>query len=223
MHKIELHLHTKYVSRCGKMEAKPLVEGYLAAGYSAVVVTDHYNRETFERLGLKMSGDHDFLAAFLEGYRQIKAAGEPEGLKVYRGAEVRFDGSMNDYLVLNYPDELLAEPERVFTMGLEAFSKLARQSGALIIQAHPFRKKCAPADHRWLDGVEVKNLHPGHESHNALAQEFADRWPDLIRVSGSDCHERHHMARGGIRSETLPENEQELAVLLRSGNFSLVG
>ena len=223
MYKIELHMHTKYSSRCGHMDAQELVSAYLEAGYHAVVVTDHFNRSTFKLLNMDTNGPGDFLGGFLTGYHRVKELAEPRGLRVYRGAEVRFDGSMNDYLLLNYPDELLPDPERVFTMGLEAFSKLVRASGALLIQAHPYRKECTPADYRFLDGVETLNMHPGHDSHNDMAQAFADRWPGLIRTSGSDCHQPHHAARGGIMVEELPEDEGALADLLRSGNYKLIG
>lgn len=223
MYKIELHMHTKYTSPCGHMDEKELVTGYLNAGYQAVVVTDHYNRDAFRHLGMNTKEEGDFLAGFLTGYCHVKAEGERRGLKVYRGAEVRFDGSMNDYLVFGYSDALLADPERVFTMGLEKFVKLVREDGALLVQAHPFREYCTVADHRFLDGVETRNMHPYHRSHNELAQEYADRWPALIRTSGSDCHEPSHLGRGGILTKALPEDERALAALLRSGDYELIG
>ena len=50
MYKIEPHLHTTHVSRCGQLEAQEIVAGYKAAGYSALIVTDHFNRTTFDYL-----------------------------------------------------------------------------------------------------------------------------------------------------------------------------
>lgn len=41
MYKIETHLHTARCSHCGRLSAREIVEGYKAAGYSALVVTDH--------------------------------------------------------------------------------------------------------------------------------------------------------------------------------------
>lgn len=223
MYKIELHLHTKYSSGCGQMDEKELVSAYVGCGYDAIVVTDHYNRDTFAHLRMNTKGSGDFLNTYLTGYYRVKEEGERHGLKIYRGAEVRFDGSMNDYLLFGYSDELLADPEKVFTMGLEAFSKLVRAGGAVLIQAHPYRSMCTVADHRYLDGVEVRNMHPWHNSHNDLAQAYAERWPALIRTSGSDCHEPHHVGRGGILAARLPEDEGELVALLRSGDYELIG
>lgn len=223
MYKIELHMHTRYGSDCGQMDEKALVDGYLKAGYGAVVVTDHFCRDSFDYMGIKPRDKAACLERFLEGYRRVAAEGAARGLKVYRGAEVRFDGSMNDYLLLGYSDGLLCDPEKVFSMGLEAFSRLVRAEGALLIQAHPFRAMCTPADHRFLDGVEVRNMHPGHNSRNDMALEYAKRWQGLIRTSGSDCHESHHLGRGGIAAEHLPEDEKALVDLLRSGEYELLG
>lgn len=222
MYKIETHLHTKYSSRCGHMDEKALVESYLNAGYSAILVTDHYNRDTFLHLNMDTKGNGDFVGGFLTGWRHMKEEGERRGLRIYRGAELRFDECFNDYLMLNYPEELLVNPEEVFAMGLERFSARARSAGALLIQAHPYRRGCTPADHRFLDGVEVLNRNPDHDNHNDLALEYVDRWPGLIRTSGSDCHWPHHVGHGGIVAETLPEDDAGLVRLLRSGEYRLL-
>lgn len=223
MYKIELHMHTRYGSGCGQMEEKALVEGYLKAGYQAVVVTDHFCRDSFNYMGITSGEKEACLERFLEGYRRVAAEGKARGLKVYRGAEVRFDENFNDYLLFGYSDALLADPEQVFTMGLEAFIERVRAEGALLIQAHPFRVMCTPADLRFLDGVEVRNMHPGHNSRNDMAAEYAGQKPGLVLTSGSDCHEPHHLGRGGILAEVLPENEKALVALLRSGEYSLIG
>lgn len=223
MVKIETHMHTKYVSPCGQLDAKQLVEGYLQAGYAGVVVTDHFNRDAFYMLQADLQGTEDKVQRFLEGYYRVKEEGERSGLKVYKGAELRFDGSISDYLLYGYHDELLQDPEAIFTMGLERFISLSRADGALLIQAHPYRPGCQVADHRFLDGVEVLNMHPGHNSHNDQALAFAKAHPALIRTSGSDCHELHHIGNGGIEAACLPENEAALVTLLRSGEYTLIG
>ena len=222
MYKIELHLHTKYSSGCGQLDEKEIISAYKAAGYHGIVVTDHFNRDTYNMKGIDPASPVDRLTPFLEGYYKMKEEGEKQGIKIYRGAELRFDGSYNDYLFYNYPDELLTDPEKLFTMGLHEFIKLSRQTDALLIQAHPFRPMCAPADIADLDGVEIANMHPWHHSRNELARALADTDSRLIRTGGSDCHATDHIGRGGILSETLPKNDAELAALLRSGNYTVI-
>lgn len=222
MFKIETHLHTIYTSACAIISAKEIVEGYLSAGYSGVIVTDHYNRDTFRYLSMDTSAGREKVDAFLIGYKMVKEEGEKRGLKVYRGAEVRFDGSWNDYLLYGFCDEMLADPEAVFTMGVEAFYEKCKENGALLIHAHPYRNGGSPTTPKALDGVEVANMHPGHRNRNELALAFA-RENGLLETGGSDCHETCHIGRGGILVEQLPKDEKELGELLRSRNYKLIG
>lgn len=223
MYKIELHLHTKYSSGCGQMDEFELISGYKEAGYSGIVVTDHYNRDTYRMKGIDPDGPGDKLTPFLEGYYKVKAEGDRQGIKVYRGAELRFDENYNDYLFYGYSDEQLAEPGKIFAMTPMEFANLHRPFGTIMIQAHPYRWMCTPADPAALDGVEIMNMHPGHDSRNHLAVEMAEQNPQLIRTGGSDTHEERHMCRGGILAETLPADEKELVELLRSGKYTIIG
>ena len=222
MYKIETHLHTVYASRCGHLDAKTIVAAYAEAGYSGIVVTDHFNRITFDYLKIDLSAPGSKVVPFLEGYRRVAEEAERFNLRVYRGAELRFDECDNDYLLYGFPESLLEDPGDIFAMGIAAFSSIARSQGALIVQAHPYRELCTPAIARYLDGVEVRNLHPRHESHNAWAASYAQRF-GLIGLCGSDCHRVQDMARGGIGAELLPSDSMALARLLRSRQFTLLG
>lgn len=222
MYKIETHLHTVHVSRCGRLDAASIAEAYREAGYSAIIVTDHYNRTTFDYLGVDPAGTGDRIGAYLEGYRRVKEEGEKLGLRVFKGAELRFDESENDYLLYGWRDELLSEPEEIFRMGIAAFSPIARGQGALIVQAHPYRHGCTPAIACYLDGVEVINSNPRHDSRNALAREYAEQF-GLLQSSGSDCHRTEDIARGGILAKSVPSDSMEMMRLLRSRNYSLLG
>lgn len=222
MFKIETHLHTCHSSACARMTARQIVDAYLAAGYHGLILTDHYNRDTFSFLNVDPAGDTDRLAAFLTGYRELARIGQERGLKIYRGAEVRFDGSWNDYLLFGYSDELLRDPEAVFTMGVERFYELVKSDGALLVHAHPYRNGSQPTTAAALDGVEVLNANHKHDNRNDLALRFA-RENGLLQTSGSDCHHPEFVGLGGILVEQLPENDQELVALLRSGNYKLIG
>lgn len=221
MYKIETHLHTRYSSGCSELDETYLIPEYLKKGFLGLAITDHYNRDTFIEKGIDLSAPGDKLTPFLEGYYRMKEAGEKEGMRIYRGAEIRFDESDNDYLIYDYPDDLLADPEAVISMGLEAFSALSRAAGAILIQAHPFRNRCVPADPRFLDGVEIRNVHPHHDSRNHLAEVFGKECGG-IQLCGSDCHHPNHQGLGGILSETLPADDAAFARLLRSGAFRLI-
>ena len=222
MFKIETHLHTNLSSACGQLSPRQIAEGYLAAGYSGLIVTDHFNRDTFRFLGVDTHGDGDKLSAFLTGYRELLRVGEALGLKIYRGAEVRFDGSWNDYLLYGYSDALLFDPEAVFTMGVERFYERVKADGALLIHAHPYRNGGQPTTPSALDGVEVCNTNRHHDNRNDLALRFSREF-GLLETAGSACHESAHSGNSGILTDTLPENDRELVVLLRSRNYKLFG
>lgn len=224
MFKIETHMHTKHVSACAKLDAATLAEGYQKAGYAAVVVTDHYNRDTFHYLHIDTAAHGDIMSAFLDGFHRMEEECAKRSMVVYQGAELRFDECYNDYLLYNYPDDLLAEPEEIFRMGIAAFAPLARKVGALLIQAHPYRTGCTPVIASYLDGVEVLNLNPHHyhHSYNDRAQEYAARF-QLLRTGGSDCHSLNEIGLGGLLSPTLPEDSAALVRLIRSGEYTIIG
>ena len=221
MYKIETHLHTKHSSKCGWLDSEALIAGYKAAGYDAIIVTDHYNRTTFEYLGVDLASQENKVRRFLEGYYRMAEEGEKQGIRVFKGAELRFDECENDYLLYGYRDDLLSDPEEVFRAGIAAFSPFARAQGALIVQAHPYRKKCTPAIACYLDGVEVRNLNPRHENYNERAEEYAEQF-GLLRLAGSDCHRMEDIAITGIFSAELPDSSFSMARLIRSRRYSLI-
>lgn len=221
MYRIETHLHTTYISRCGWLGAEAIMKYYTACGYDAICVTDHYNRECFDYAEIDLTTPGSKTQAFLQGYHRLKKVSEKYNIRVYAGAELRFDESDNDYLLYGFHDALLADPDRVMREGLAAFAPQYRADGALLVQAHPFRKKCTPAPAEYLDGVEVLNLNPRHDSHNDLALAYAKEH-HLIMTAGSDCHRPGDQGTTGILSDTLPEDSFGLADLLRSGNYTII-
>ena len=221
MYKIETHLHTCHSSPCGKVDADTIARLYAEAGFHGILVTDHFFHYTCRPHCWNIPYQ-DYFKVFIEGYHQLCKAAAPYGLKIYKGAEVRFDENFNDYLLLDYPEELLQDPLSVFSMGLEKFSPLCREAGALLIQAHPFRDKNTPADPALVDGYEVKNASPRAANNNHLTTEFIAQHPDQLQLCGSDFHRPEDAGCGGIVTDSLPENTHQLAQLLRSRSYILL-
>ena len=221
MYKIETHLHTVHSSRCGHLDAETLVRRYLEKGYHGIIVTDHFNRYNCDWRGADYGRSEHAAELFLESYRRLLEAAAPYGMKIYKGAEIRFDGSDNDYLLIGYPDRLLYDADRIFRDGLAAFSRRCRQTNALLIQAHPYRCACTPADPRYLDGVEVLNQNHDWDNQNPRALAFAQA-NGLLQTSGSDCHTPDQIGNGGIIADILPEDDNALLALLRSGKYTLI-
>ena len=222
MYKIETHLHTNHVSQCARLKADHLAKRYYEGGFSAIAVTDHYNIETWKYRNINVKTNKKVMRTVLEGFYHMEEACAKYGIKVYKGLELRFYENDNDYLFYNFDDEMLEDADEIMALGIASFSKEFRKNGSLLIQAHPFRKPCVPVAPHLLDGIEVCNCNPRHNSRNFLALEFADLNPHLIRTAGSDCHQLGDECAAGIISETLPANDAEFVALLRSGKYELI-
>lgn len=204
----EMHAHTNDVSICAENTPEQLVKDYLQADYTGVVLTNHMNPYTFLRRDFQsweQKVDY-FLAGF---HRTQKAAGDR--LQVLLGMELTFYDSDNDYLVYGFDEAFLYEHGDLMAMGLDAFVPLAHAHGAVVYQAHPFREHMTVVDPSLLDGIEVHNGHPDHDSRNDIAAMWARKY-GLGRVSGSDYHATRCLAKGGI---LVPERARDLRHLVR--------
>lgn len=229
-YKYELHLHTGETSTCGRIKGAEVAGLYKAAGYDGIVVTDHYHRGYFEKnfysRPAKRATWFEKIDKYLSGYRGALEAGKRLGLTVLLGMEIRFDGSSNDYLVYGVDEAFLRENPELYSLGLSNFRRCLQEKLGdgqfLIYQAHPFRPGVTPADPADLDGVEVYNGNPRHNSRNHLALHFAQK-NRLKQISGSDFHRRVDLARGGmIFPEKVTTNRQLLQLLQEQQQLELI-
>ncbi len=213
MYRIELHCHMKESSGCSTVPAAEMVSFYKADGYHGIVTTDHF-------CGSRGDADkwNEHVDRFLRGYRAAKAAGDACGLAVYLGAEIRFPQNSNDYLLMGLTEKFLYDHPYCYASSLSEFYEVARKNGILVVQAHPFRNGCEPADPRYLDGAERHNGHVGHHNHNDLAAAFVDE-NRLIGTVGSDCHYPHAVGTTAVCVADLPADTKTLAHLLKTGDF----
>jgi hypothetical protein len=193
--KYETHFHTAETSPCGKVPAATGVRLYHQAGYSGIIVTDHYCRGFFDSHPL--SRWERKIDLYLMGYRKALEEGLRLGLDVQLGMELRFDENPNDYLVYGFDEEFLKSNKKLYRLGLKDFRRLTAASGIVTVQAHPFRPGMIPAPPELIDGIEVYNGNPRHDSKNSLAEEHAAA-NNLKMLSGSDFHRIGDEARGGV-------------------------
>lgn len=217
-YKTELHAHTKEVSPCGDLTGAELTERYLDAGFTTVVLTNHFCERVIRPTGETWQQQCDF---FLNGWRVMKEYAK-DRLHVLLGCELRFTENDNDYLIIGMTERFLYDHPDLFDMGIRNFAPLARENGMLIVQAHPFRNGIVMTDSKHLDGIEVFNGHPKHDARNYLADEYAKR-KGLIRTSGSDFHHPHHQAGvAGIMTDFPITTQKELLATLRGGDYTLI-
>lgn len=212
-YKFDTHVHTSETSPCGKVSGAELVHLYKEAGYAGVIITDHYYDQYFE--DLPCPSWEEKVDMYLAGYKKASIEGERIGLSVILGMELTFSGTLDDFLIYGIDEEFLKENKELYKLDLESFRKLIKGKDFLTYQAHPFRSYINLANPLLLDGVEVYNGNPRHDSQNHLAYEFATK-NSLRMSSGSDFHQVGDLARGGI---ILPEDitsPRELAHILKS-------
>ncbi|MBR5441589.1 MAG: PHP domain-containing protein [Clostridia bacterium] len=217
-YKYEIHAHTKNTSWCGDIDARELVEKYKEAGYSGIVITDHYSPMTFhisEFFNKKKAIDH-----FLAGYRKAKEC-ETDDFSVLLGLELRFYATVNDYLVYGVTEEMLYELPFMLKLYIKRASKMLRERGCLFIQAHPFRKMISRANPKHLDGVEVFNGKAEKEA-NDNSLKWAEEINAPIKTSGSDCHRESGVGFGGIITKEPIKTNDDLLRILKSGEFELI-
>lgn len=217
-YKYEIHAHTKNTSWCGDIDAKDLVEKYKEAGYSGIVITDHYSPMTFhisEFFNKRKAIDH-----FLEGYRKAKEY-ETDDFTVLLGIELRFYATVNDYLIYGVSEEMLYELPFLLSFYIKRASKILREKGCLFIQAHPFRKYITRAKPEYLDGVEVFNAKADKEA-NDNSLKWAEEINTPVMTSGSDCHRESGVGLGGIITTEPIKSNEDLLRILKSGKYELI-
>ena len=218
MFKTELHMHTRDASPCANCPAELAAEKYIQAGYRTVVVTNHFHNGCLKDYGC--GSWEEYIRLFLRAWEKVRYyAGDD--LHVLLGAEIRYDGSENDYLVYGLtPEYLYGHPDLLTGGAIRNLPKL-REDGMLVYQAHPFRinMKIMPAE--ILDGYEAFNGHRGHQSRNDIAYQWANVQGKPM-ISGSDHHNTDHRPSGGILTETEIRTNADLLAVLMSLDYCLV-
>lgn len=220
MYLYETHFHTSEVSPCGYVPAREGIRLYRHAGYSGVLVTDHYNPDIFGWAGL--SGKKEINEHFLKGYHAAKEEGKGD-IAVMLGAEFRYagvDGVYNEFLLVGLTEDFLSRADLLYTLPEKELKELLHSEGILIVQAHPFRPSLFPVE-TFLDGVEVYNGNPRHNSYNDKAEEYAEKNNIRLRLSGSDFHMEEDVKRGGIILSQHVSTSVQLAKVLREGGYRL--
>jgi hypothetical protein len=195
-----------------------LIQIYKDAGYSGIVLTDHYSPMTFnpsEFFSKKKAIDH-CLKAYKEAQKYTT-----DDFTVLLGIELRFYATVNDYLIYDISEEMLHELPFLLSLYIRRASKLLREKGCIFLQAHPFRKLITRAKPKYLDGVEVFNGKADKES-NDLSEKWAEEIGATIRTSGSDCHRESGAAKGGIITNEPIKTNEDLLRILKSGDFKLI-
>lgn len=215
--KYEVHSHTGEVSPCAHEKARDIVNFYKIKGYQGIVITDHFHEEYLKSLGnMKWEEKIDL---YHTGFREAFDEGKKLGMDIFWGIELRFTDHGNDYLVYGLDDAFLKSHENMYEYTLCDFYNVIRNiDQVLIYQAHPYRPGHSIANPDLLDGLEIYNGHPRHNSRNDKARAFAVEH-QLRFLSGSDFHRQGDEGSGGIITKKRITNQAELIYTLKNINY----
>jgi predicted metal-dependent phosphoesterase TrpH len=220
----ELHAHTSECDLAAHATAAELVRIYHAAGYSGMVITDHYFATFYKWFAAELEGKthREIMARRLRGYYEARNEGEKLGFTVLPGAEVRFNKSpygINDFLVYGCDEEFFLTAPRLNELTSLDELKAILPENACVVLAHPFRVKMTVMDPAPLFGIEAYNglTEPFR---NAMAEDYARHFGKPV-TAGSDCHHPDHACKGGIVTDRVIRTPKDLTDVLRSGEYTL--
>ena len=182
----ETHMHTCQASACGRATGKEQARVYKDAGYTGIIMTDHFfGGNTAIDRSLPWEERVDL---FWRGYEDAKEEGDRIGLDVFFGLEqnYRFD----EYLIYGLTKEYMkAHPEMEHWNRHQQLEEV-HKAGGCVIQAHPFRIRGYMDRIRlglqYSDGIEVANA--GNDIlDDARAWLYAQEY-GLLTTAGSDNH-----------------------------------
>ena len=216
-----MHFHTKNTSNCANVPAYIAVEEYIKAGYEGIVVTDHLSPSTYMKYGRELLPWKKKIDFFLRGYNEAKKTANGR-IPVLLGMELRFrtSESDNDYLVYGINEDFLYNTPEILNMNSRTFYDLAHKNGFLVFQAHPFRVGMKVTNPKYLDGVEIFNGNPRHNSSNDIAEMWAKKYV-LMVTSGSDYHEIGDLGTGGIWFNKEITDNKTLVEELSKRNYEI--
>ncbi len=216
MYKTETHLHTDESSLCGKIPAAELVRLHAKAGYTTILVTDHFGVDVVKRIAAPSW--EETVKRFFAGYYAALEAAAQYGMYILPSPEFAFPDNPNHYLAVGAaPDFFLAHPE-LADITLPALHTLLNENGLMLIQAHPFRSAYCIPDPRNVDGLEVLNSPPQYYNplHTKAAMLVAEIY-HLPITAGSDTHRPEDVARSGMYSEQPITSIEDYIRLLKDG------
>ena len=220
-YKTELHLHSAEASACASACAEDIVKVYLEAGYTTLVLTNHFSPFSYKcsRYDLTYMSPEEKVEYYINGFHALRKAAEGK-LHVLFGMELYPLSRECDYLIYGMTEEFLRAHADLMELPIETTASLVREAGLIFAQAHPFRNNMKVTNPDLLDAMETHNAHTG-DFRNDIAELWADKH-GLIKLSGSDYHGSRHQVESGIATDFPITSNEELLEVLRSGNYKQI-
>lgn len=221
--KIDLHTHCLPVSKCAHHEAEQLPEIFLEQGVQAIVLTNHCYPKHCDRLSADLL---EQARLFLETFHRCRMRGQTVGVKVFFGAEIKLIHEPNcpEFLLYGLSEQDFVDSYPLYNCSQKELFDFCNQKDVLMVQAHPYRsvQGYAPADMRYVHGIEVYNPH--HSGHEVLEISLRLARQNGKRITaGSDFHDRQQAGNAGIIGPDTIEDQFMLRDYLREKEITIFG
>ena len=220
MYKYETHLHTYPVSKCAKADIYKSIDFYKNIGYDGIFVTNHF---LDGNINIESTISYEEKIEFyFSDYEAGVNYGKNIGFKVFLGVELSYKGT--DFLVYGLNKEWYLKNPQIMDMKKSEELEYLMKSGALVIQAHPYRE-AAYIDHirlfpRHVHGIEVINASRSNFENN-MAKICAKNY-NLLEFAGSDNHcASEQKILAGMCSETPIFKEQDFVERIKDNKMSV--
>ena len=196
--KIDMHTHCQRASNCAHHEPELLPEIFKKQGIDAIVLTNHCYNSHCKRLGETLE---EQALGYVDTYRRCKSAGEKIGFKVFFGVELKLVKEPNypEFLLFGISEEDFIASFPLYNKSQKEVFEFCEEKNILMVQAHPFRTEqgYAPADMRYVHGVEIFNPHLLFDARFEDALKLASD-NGKIKTSGSDFHIKDQAGLAGM-------------------------
>lgn len=211
--KTEMHAHTSPASGCSEIPADKMAKIYSGLGYDSLCITNHLTPAK----ALSM-GKNAFIDGYMRDFNTVFENGKELGLNVIFGVELRFCENENDYLVFGIDEGALEVMFDYLDRGIVEFYRDFSREDNLILQAHPFRDGMVRAPEGSIDGIEVFNMHPGHNSRVSVAAKYAAEH-DYVISCGTDFHHPGHEGQIALCSAEQIKTSRDAARIIKSRDY----
>lgn len=201
---IDLHAHTKGISKCCKADIERVISEAQSQGIDGVVLTNHFQKSYFCD-----SSEEEFTKAYIQEYYDMKSIAEKRNFSCFFGIEVTMEKYPKVHMLIYGVEPSFLEANRgIYDLTQSELFALVKKNNGILIQAHPYRKTTL-LDPDFMDGVEV-NCHPLYKkSYYAELISFAAE-KSLCVTCGGDFHADTYRPKCGMY---VPENIQTVSDL----------
>jgi hypothetical protein len=220
-YKYETHLHTKEASACGGNTGAEMVRAHYRAGYSGMIVTDHFfNGNTAIPAHLSWP---ERVELFCLGYESALREAEKLDFHVFFGWEYADNGA--EFLTYGLGKDFLLSHPDMLSWPIEQYLKTVRAHGAFVSQAHPYREawyiKQIRVFPEQVDAIEIRNASHTDPKFDQLALELANKHM-LYKTGGSDTHFADRMLGGGMEFDHELKSIEDFIQAVKSGTGSIL-